>query len=135
MKKVLFLVVVLAMLVSLTIPFAAPAVATDSTSSATITTDKNKYSLPEPMLISGSGFTPGDTVNITVQLPGNNGLDSLSATADAAGSFLTVYSPPMIPGRYKIVATDNVNTAMTAATEADATNEDFYGWNMSSRGV
>ena len=135
MKKLLFLMVVLAMLVSLVIPVAAAASGPVSTSSATITTDKTKYSVGETMIISGSGFTPVSTVNIQVQLPGNNGLDSLSASADAAGSFLTIYNPPMIPGRYKITATDSVNAARTAATEADATNEDFYGWNMSSRGV
>ena len=118
MKKLLFLMVALALLVSLVIPVAAPAMA-DTTSSATIQTDKTKYSLGETMIISGSGFMPGGTVNITVQLPGNNGIDSLSAPADTAGSFLTVYNPPPIPGRYKISATDGTNTALTAATEAD----------------
>jgi hypothetical protein len=120
MKRILFLVVVLAMLVALVIPVAAPAMA-DTTSSATITTDKTKYSCGEPMVISGSGFTPGDTVNIEVNLPGNNGIDTLPAiTADDTGSFLTMYNPPYIPGRYKIVATDGSNAANTAATEADS---------------
>ena len=120
MKKVLFLMVVLAMLVALVIPVAAPAMA-DTTSSATIQTDKTKYSLGETMIISGSGFTPGGTVNIEVQEPGNNGIDMLvGVTADAAGSFIATYTPPQIPGRYKITANDGTNTALTAATEADA---------------
>ena len=120
MKKLLFLMVVLAMLVSLFIPVAVPASAAVSTSSATITTDKTRYSVGEPMVISGSGFTASGTINITVQEPGNNGVDSLSATADDAGSFQVTYNPPMISGRYKITATDGTNTALTATTEADA---------------
>jgi len=90
-------------------------------SAATIQTDKNKYSLGETMVISGSGFAPSGTVSIEVQLPGNNGLDTLEPVATGAdGAFQTTYNPPMIPGRYKITATDGIDTAKTAATEADA---------------
>jgi len=85
-----------------------------------ITTDKTKYSLGETMVIYGTGFTPDGTVNIEVQLPGNNGIDILPpVTTDGVGSFQTSYTPPMIPGRYKITATDGTNTAKTAATVAD----------------
>jgi len=119
MKKLLFLMVVLALLVSLAIPFAAPASA-DLTSTPTISTDATKYSVGEPMVISGSGFTASGTVNITVQEPGNNGADILSASTDTDGSFQTTYYPPMVPGRYKITATDGTNSALAAATEADA---------------
>ncbi len=102
--------------------------------SPVITTDKTKYTLGETMVISGTGFTPDGTVNIEVQLPGNNGIDTLAPVpTDAAGSFQTSYTPPTIPGRYKITATDGVDTAKTAATEADLGNEDFYGWNMATR--
>src|SRR5438093_689192 len=48
-----------------------------------------------------------------------------SATADGSGGFTTVYNPPLIPGRYKITATDGTNTATTAATEADAAAADL----------
>jgi hypothetical protein len=103
-------------------------------SSATITTDKTKYSLGETMIISGSGFTPEGAVTIMVQLPGNNGVYTLEpVTTDVTGTFQTPFYPPMIPGRYKITATDGIDTAKTAATEADAENEDFYGWRMSDR--
>ena len=103
--------------------------------SPTIATDKTKYSLGEVMVISGAGFTPEGAVIITVQQPGNNGIDSLSVTADASGSFVRSYSPPMIPGRYKFDATDGSNAALTAATYADAAKlgADFYGWNIADR--
>jgi hypothetical protein len=96
--------------------------------SAEISTDKTKYSLGEPMVISGTGFTPDGAVTITVQQPGNNGIDSLSVTADASGNFVRSYIPPVIPGRYKITATDGTNTALTAATEADVSIGTYDQW-------
>ena len=100
-----------------------------------ITTDKTKYSLGETMVISGTGFTRNGAVTITVQQPGNNGVDSLSVTADASGNFIRSYNPPMIPGRYKFDATDGSNAAITAATYADAAKlgADFYGWVLDAR--
>ena len=76
------------------------------------------------MTIAGSGFTANGTVNISVLRTDRN-TDTLSATADGSGGFTTVYNPPLIPGRYKITATDGTNTATTAATEADAAAADL----------
>jgi hypothetical protein len=95
---------------------------------ATITTDQNKYSVGQTMTISGAGFTPGDAIGITVLRP-DKAIDyvwadgvSLPVVADANGTFTAKYLPsdPVVPGRYKITATDKVNTATTASTEADA---------------
>ncbi len=109
--RLLFVFLVVAVMV-----FVSPALA----SGATITTDKTKYSLGEPMIITGAGFTPGDPVNITVLRP-DKVVDTLpTVTADASGGFVTTYYPPQIPGRYTITATDGVNSAETASTEADA---------------
>ncbi len=100
-----------------------------ATSTATISTDKTKYAVGETMVITGSGFTADGTVNIIVQEPGNAGTDILPpVSTDASGSFQTTYSPPMIPGRYKITATDGANSALTAATEADAVGYDKSGY-------
>src|SRR2546428_6413179 len=96
----------------------APTVFAD-TATTIISTDKTKYSVGEPMTIAGSGFTANGTVNISVLRTDRN-TDTLSVTADGSGSFTTVYNPPLIPGRYKITATDGTNTATTEATEADA---------------
>ena len=104
-------------------------------SAPAIQTDKTKYSLGETMVISGTGFTPDGAVTITVQQPGNNGIDSLSATADDSGNFVTSYSPPMIPGRYKFDATDGSDAARAAATYADAAKvgADKAGWRLDAR--
>src|SRR5437870_1916062 len=94
------------------------------TATTIISTDKTKYSVGEPMTIAGSGFTANGTVNISVLRP-DRSTDTLSVTADGSGGFTTVYNPPLIPGRYKITATDGTNTATTAATEADAAAADL----------
>src|SRR5438128_1831410 len=101
----------------------APTVFAD-TATTIISTDKTKYSVGEPMTIAGSGFTANGTVNISVLRTDRN-TDTLSVTADGSGGFTTVYNPPLIPGRYKITATDGTNTATTAATEADAAAADL----------
>ena len=86
---------------------------------ATITTDQVKYSLGETMTITGADFTRNGPVSVTVLRP-DHATDALpEVTADDSGGFTTTYSPPSIPGRYKITATDGTNTAKTAATEAD----------------
>ena len=92
---------------------------------ATITTDKTKYEVGEPMTISGAGFAPDGSVTITVLRPDHE-TDTLPVvTADVSGAFTTIYYPPYVPGRYKIEATDGTNSARTAATEADAVGFDL----------
>jgi hypothetical protein len=99
-------------------------------SAPAIQTDKTKYSLGDTMIISGVGFTAGGAVNIEVLRPDHE-IDSLpSVTADGAGSFQTTYTPPIIPGRYKITATDGTNIARTAATDADVGNMQLVAYNV-----
>src|SRR5262249_48840584 len=52
-------------------------------------------------------------------------VQTLTTPTNADGTFSVVYTPPPIPGRYKITATDGIHTAETATTEADAINVDF----------
>ena len=86
---------------------------------ATLTTDKDKYSIGESMTITGADFTPNGPVSVTVLRPDHE-TDALpEVTTDDSGGFTTTYAPPAIPGRYKITATDGTITAKTAATEAD----------------
>src|SRR5215469_4029377 len=86
---------------------------------ATVTTDKNKYSVGETMTISGTGFTPSQSVNISVLRPDHLTDYVLYVVADGSGAFTAKYTPsdPVSPGRYKITATDATNTATTASTE------------------
>lgn len=86
---------------------------------ASISTDKTKYSVGEPMTISGVGFSSNTTITISILRP-DHVTDTLTTKSDSNGSFSIVYSPPGISGRYKITATDGVNSAKTATTEADA---------------
>jgi hypothetical protein len=92
-----------------------------ATSPATIVTDLKKYSEGQTMLISGTGFTAGAAVYISVLRP-DNLTDYQTAVADGAGAFQASYTPsaPAVLGRYKITATDGTNTANIASTEADA---------------
>ncbi len=90
----------------------------------TLSTDKDKYSVGDTMIITGTNFTPNGTVTVTVLRP-DHATDTLpDITADANGGFVTNYVPSDFtspePGRYKLTATDGTNAAKTAATEADA---------------
>jgi hypothetical protein len=92
-----------------------------------ITTDRNKYGVGETMIVSGSGYTPGQSVSISVLRP-DHATDYVSGViADATGNFSAEYVPslPLVPGRYKITATDGTNSATTASTEADAAAADI----------
>jgi hypothetical protein len=94
------------------------------TSGATVTTDQNHYPLGQPITISGAGFTAGASVTVTILLP-NHTEETLTTPTTAGGTFSVVYTPPGIPGRYKITATDGTYTAETATTQADAVAVDF----------
>jgi hypothetical protein len=118
-KKPIIRISVLVAILSVVALVLAMAATAHGAASPTISTDKTKYSLGETMVISGSGFTANGAVDITVLRPDHETDTLPPVTADANGSFQTTYTPPMIPGRYKITATDRSDTAKTAATEAD----------------
>ncbi len=100
---------------------------------AQITTDQKMYSVGQTMNISGTGFTPGANIIITVQNPDHStGSVSPYPVTDATGAFKgATYTPPLLPGRYTITATDGTNTAVVAVTEADAVgyNKGVYNKN------
>ena len=118
MSSLLFRLVSIVLIVGiLTMGMASSVVAAGG--SPSITTDKTKYSLGEPAVISGSGFTAESTVNVDVLRPDHETDRLEPVTTDAAGAFQTTYYPPYIPGRYKITATDGVGLAAEAFTQAD----------------
>ena len=89
-------------------------------STATIATSQKMYSVGEGMVVNGTGFTAGASINLTVQRP-DQVVDSITGVfADSTGKFTANYAPPQEPGRYRFTATDGVNTAKTAITSADA---------------
>ena len=91
---------------------------------ATITTDKAKYSLGEPMVISGIGFSPNTVIKVSINKPDKTN-DTLTGLTDLTGTFRVTYTNASVPGRYKITGTDGINVATTASTEADALATDF----------
>ena len=96
-------------------------------SAATISVDKACYINTEPavgapMTITGSGFVPGDTVEVS-------GTDVFAtATAAADGTISTTAKAPILsstgPGSLKttLTATDEGNSAVTAATLVHSAN-------------
>src|SRR3972149_3428604 len=123
LKSRRFVYIILAIVTVLSMALAIAGVGSASAAGGpAISTDKTKYSLGDSVVISGSGFTPYSTAIVTVLRP-DHVTDTLlpAARVSPAGSFQTIYRPPLIPGRYKLTATDGWNgrTASTAVTVAD----------------
>lgn len=121
MKKILILglLIALCIVVSPTLADAVPAVSTD----------KADYYPWETVYLSGTGFTPGATVSITVEWPApDSGIYQVlpSAVADTAGGFSAAYpltSGPNgagVEGTYIVIATDSVNGQSATTTFTDA---------------
>jgi uncharacterized protein YndB with AHSA1/START domain len=89
-----------------------------------VTTDKKKYSAGDPIIISGGGFSVNAPIAVAILRPDHQ-TDNLTATSSAGGIFTVTYTPPGLSGRYKITATDGFNSAVVAATEADAVGFDL----------
>jgi hypothetical protein len=102
---------------------------------AAITTNKTKYAVGETMVISGTGFAANATITVSILRP-DRVTDVRTTTSNASGAFSLSYTPPPIPGRYKITATDGSATANTAATEADAIgyNKGVYNKDTTAHG-
>src|SRR5215469_13935044 len=90
-------------------------------SAATIAPSQKLYSVGETMVINGQGFSPNANIYLTVLRP-DHLTDSVlpQPLTNGSGVFTASYTPPLLPGRYRITATDGTNTAVTAVTEADA---------------
>ena len=104
--------------------------------STTIQTDKDIYLLGEPVVITGSGFIPGP-IDITVLRPDHRIETVPGVVADSDGDFQVVHYPPrflpllpeyvpgLIPGRYKITATDDSNSAYADYTVTSKPSKDL----------
>src|SRR5215472_13176851 len=79
---------------------------------ATIATDQKVYSVGQTMVINGTGFSPNANIYLTVLRP-DHLTDSVLPLplTDGSGVFTASYTPPLLPGRYRITATDGTNTA------------------------
>ena len=95
-----------------------------SSSSASITTDKTDYAPGEIVTITGSGFQPNETANISLhETPEGYPDPAFVATADDQGNFVSMqFSPQMIDiGRtFMLTAIGQTSgfTAQTAFTDA-----------------
>ena len=87
---------------------------------ASVATSQKLYSVGAIMTLNGSGFTPNTQIGITIVRPDQLTDYVTSIFTDGNGAFTATYQPPLEPGRYKFTATDGVNSAKTAATDADA---------------
>jgi len=138
MKKLLFLMVVLAMLVSLVIPVATAA--STPVSTATISTDKPMYHGGETVTITGSGFLADTAIVLTINGPdGEPGpyrvVDTVpGVTSDAGGAFSATYVAPGIPGNYKVIATDGTNTAETHFADPPEVGITMEGYDIPTTG-
>ena len=89
---------------------------------ATITTDKPDYVPEQIVTISGTGFTLGNPVFITVTRPDGTTVPSVvpnPVNPDASGAFSVSYQLDGIQGTYVVVATDS--TGLTAQTSFNDT--------------
>src|SRR5262249_14892242 len=90
-------------------------------SAATIAPSQKLYPVCETMFYNGAGFPPNANFYLTFLRPDHltDSVLPLPLTS-GPGVFTASYTPPLLPGRYRITATDGTNTAVTAVTEADA---------------
>ena len=86
----------------------------------TVATDKTSYAAGDTMAISGSGFSAGTPIVLSVARPDFLTDQVLNVSADSTGKFTASYSPssPVVAGQYKITATDGTASAVTASTVA-----------------
>src|SRR5215204_4095052 len=121
--KVTLLFVVSALL--LAIP-AVAALAQDtgtSTAAPTIQSDKDDYSPGELVTLTGSGWKPGESVNIVVNDDaGQTWNRNVNVTADASGNVSDSFNlPDWFVATYAVTATGSSGTATTTFTDANVT--------------
>lgn len=87
---------------------------------ATLAADRGCYAAGDPVVLTGSGYTPNGPVAITVE-----GRQLGTATADPAGSIAVDLSAPDIDGTQRtddFVATDQTNLSLTATAGVKLTS-------------
>lgn len=84
---------------------------------ATIQTDLAAYLPTDTPVITGTGFTPGSTVDVTVTAPDGT-TTTFTATTDSEGNWTTTYTGPMGDGTFSVTATDGSSTAGTTFADA-----------------
>src|SRR5262249_41871120 len=96
---------------------------------ATVTTDKGDYTPGETVIMTGTGWMPGETVELLIQEdPVTHGNLIFYAQADFNGDFINKeYSPELhdIGVVYTLTATGLISGLTATATFADNTATDF----------
>src|SRR5439155_22656938 len=104
---------------------AASAAQSESPNEATLTTDQEDYQPYTYVYITGTGFTPGETVNmIVVQLsPNPASYEPWDVVADANGNVATswyVFSEDLIGATMQVTVTGQTSGLTASATFTDA---------------
>jgi hypothetical protein len=98
---------------------------------ATLTTDRQDYAPYSYVYISGTGFDPGETVNmIVVQLsPNPTSYEPWNVVADENGNINTtwyIFTEQLIGATMQVTATGQISGLTASATFTDAINVTFY---------
>ena len=112
-----------------------------SNGGATITTDREDYPPYSTVVISGSGFTPGETVSLVVEqiAPAQATYEPWTTVADENGNILTswfVFSDELVGATLQATATGQTSGLTASATFTDALaagvalNGDTNGFNI-----
>ena len=92
-----------------------------SVSNATIATDRNTYSPGDIVTITGTGWTPGETVTIDLDAVSPNRIDhTLQSIADASGNFVNQDFSGQdgdVGTHYNVTATGSVSGATMAGMD------------------
>src|SRR5215218_9779078 len=100
--------------------------------SASVTTDKTDYQPGETVVISGSGFAAGETVNITLKEdPANHPDTQLTATADEYGNFFNKEFSPNEEHRGVTFNMTAVGQASGRSAEYKFTDGNDYSYSVS----
>jgi len=113
----------------------------ESQGGATITTDREDYPPYSTVVISGSGFTPGETVSLVVEqiAPAQATYEPWTTVADENGNILTswfVFSDELVGATLQATATGQTSGLTASATFTDALaagvalNGDTNGFNI-----
>src|SRR5574338_350626 len=79
---------------------------------AQISTDKSVYTTGDIVIITGTGFLPDSTIDLSITHPDYN-IVSWKAMSDENGGFETTYQLDAFAETYTITATDGLSTATT----------------------
>lgn len=83
---------------------------------ASVATDKTDYTPNSTVIITGTGFLPSTSINLTIVNP-DSSIFSANPTTDVSGTFVYNYTLDDLNGIYYVYASDGTNSASTSFTD------------------